>query len=187
MPYATAVLYFPDELIATMRTRVNRVPKGTAMRGFMNEVTRMLNRGRGEAYVNIASAVASQTVTCDHTAAVADTDKLTIAGHDLSAKAAVANEDQFLIGATDAAYAANVAACINANSTTSKIVWAAVTTAASGIITIYSVYPGPIGNLITLAETGNGFTLGDTALASGSSDAMKHYQLGYGRAGHVAG
>jgi hypothetical protein len=181
-------MYLPDELIATVRTRLDRATKEGSVHALAAELQACAGTAkRAEVRACIASATASKTVTCDHSAAVANTDTLTIAGQALAAKASVANEDQFLIGSTDALYAANVVACINAHSVLSKIVWAAVTTAASGIITIYSKYPGPIGNLVTLAEAGNGFTLGGSVLASGSSDEVDTYQLGYARAGHVAG
>jgi hypothetical protein len=186
--YVTGTLYLPDDLIATVRTRVVRTPKGDQIRGFVNEYNAAaLGARRGDARIFVASATASQTVACDHSAAVANTDTLTVAGTALAAKASVSTESQFLIGSTDALYAANVVACINAHSVLSKIVWAAVTTAASGIFTIYAIVPGPIGNLVTLAEAGNGFTIGGSTLANGASDAVRELQLGYNTASHVAG
>lgn len=186
--HVTVSMYLPDELIATVRTRLDRATKEASIHALAAELQACAGPAkRAEVRACIASAVASQTVTCDHTAAVANTDTLTIAGTVLSAKASPATESEFAIGSTDALYAANVVAKINAHTTLSKIVWAAVTTAASGVITIYSKYPGPIGNLITLAEAGNGFTLTGSALASGASDEVDTYQLGYARAGHVAG
>lgn len=181
-------LYLPDELIATVRSRVTRTPKGDAIRGFLKEIEACaLGARRGKLRVYVSSATASQTVTCDQAAAVDDTDTLTIGGTALAVKASPANESQVSKGATSAAFAANVVAKINAHSTISKFCFAAVTTSASGIITIYSAVPGPIGNFITLAEAGNGFTLGGATLSGGASDAIKNHQLGYDTETRLAG
>ncbi len=59
--------------------------------------------------------------------------------------------------------------------------------AASGILTIYSIAPGLVGNFITLTETGNGFTVGGAVFAGGTSDAIKAYQLGYDTETRLAG
>lgn len=191
MPHFTATVFLPDELIATMRTRITRTPKDMAVRAIANEFYKAITlQRRCDVRAVVASLVASQTITCSSSAAVNDTDTLTIGGGTaLAVKATPTTQDQVSKGTTDAAFAANVVAKINANTNTSKIVWAAVTTSASGIITIYSVYPGPIGNLITLSEVGNGFTIngGGAALESGASDAVKHHIMGYDRAAHVAG
>jgi hypothetical protein len=186
--YLNTTVYLPDDLLATVRARVRRKPQGDALRALANEILAVSGpQKRGMIRSIIASAVASQLVTCDQSEAVNGTDKLTIAGTDLSVVASPATESQVSKGTSDAEFAANVVAKINAHSTISKLVWAAVTTSASGIFTIYAIVPGPIGNLITLAETGDGFTLGASALAGGASDAVDAYQLGYNTPAHVAG
>lgn len=189
MPHFTATVFLPDELIATMRTRITRTPKGMAVRAIANEFHKAVTlQRRCDVRAIVASAVSSQTITCSSASAVNDTDTLTIGGGTaLAVKATPTTQDQVSKGTTDAAFAANVVAKINANTNTSKIVWAAVTSSATGVITIYSVYPGPIGDLITLAEVGNGFTLTGAALTGGASDAVKHHIMGYDRAAHVAG
>lgn len=181
-------LYLPDELIATVRTRVTRTPKGDAIRGFVNEFNGCaVGARRGMARVYVSSATASQTVTCSQAAAVDDTDTLTVGGTVLSIKASPANESQVDSGATNAEFAANMVAAINAHTVISKFCFAAVTTSASGIFTIYAAVPGTIGNFITLAEAGNGFTLGGATLANGACDAIKNYQLGYDTETHLEG
>lgn len=178
--HVTATFYLPDDLIATVRSRITRQPKGDAMRGLQNEINSLNSLARrGKARVFVASATASQTVTCSYSGVVNGTDELTIAGTVLAVEASPANQSEFLKGSSDATFAANLAACINAHTTLNKIVNAAVTTGASGIVTIYANVPGPIGNLVTLAKTGNGFTIGAATLANGASDAVKEHVFGY--------
>lgn len=127
----------------------------------------------------VGSAFASQTVTVSQAAAVNGTDTLVIAGSNgatLAVVASPANENQFLKGASNAAFATNLAAAINAHATLSKFVRAK---ASGAVVTIYSLVPGILGNLITLSETGNGFTLGAAALAGGTSDEADHHAFGY--------
>ena len=107
------------------------------------------------------------TFTGDPTAAQA----LTINGVTFTARAsgAVANEFNIVTGGN----AAPLAAAINA-STTAKIknIIKAVATSAQ-VITLYSIVPGTIGNLVTVSENFDNFTLagGGTALAGGTEDA----------------
>lgn len=177
-PHYVFTVQYRDDLIADLRNRLDLKDKRRVLRAVMNDLN-AIDGGVKRAYVRaaIAAEVATQTVDCDHTAAVADTDTLTIAGTALAAKAAVATESQFLIGGTDAAYADNVVACINAHSVLSKLVWAKRTD--SNTFKIYAKVPGPIGNLVTLAEAGNGFSLGGAALAGGASDEVDEYQFGF--------
>jgi hypothetical protein len=175
-----------DLLIADLRNRVD-VPAPNALR----EICALLSGAQllqQRSYVRyaLASAVASKIITCSASGG-APNDTLVIGGTTLTNKTTPANESEFADAATDALLAASVVACINAHSVLSKIVWAAVTTSASGIITVYCKHPGPIGNLVTLAETGNGFTLGGAALASGASDEVDELQLGYSPSLAVAG
>jgi hypothetical protein len=189
MPYLVASVHFPDELAPTMRTRINRAEKGAAVSTIAKEFEAArgdVRRAEVRSYIGLLTA--SMVITCDQSAAVDNTDTLTIAGGTaLAVKASPANQDQVAKGASSAAFAANVVAKINANTVTSKFVWAAVTTSASGIITVYSLLPGVIGNLITVSKAGNGFTLVGSALAGGTNDAPKYYQLGYNRPARVAG
>ncbi len=186
--HVTATLYLPDELIATLRTRVNRIPKGDAVRAFSNELRGCAGGARrGKVRFQVAGVQATQTVACATASAVNNTDTLVIGGTALSVKASPATESEVSKGTTDAEFAANVVAKINAHTTLSKYVFAVVTTSASGILTIYSIAPGLVGNFITLTETGNGFTVGGAVFAGGTSDAIKAYQLGYDTETRLAG
>ena len=180
MPHLTVTVEFPSKLIAGMRNKLDVQPKGRAIREVMTALRGLLHpsyANRGLARVCIASACASQTVNCDYSDAVDGTDDITIGGTTLSVEASPATEDEFDSGTDDAEFADNLAAAINAHSVLSKIVRA--TSDGVSDVTITSLYPGPIGNLILLAESGNGLTLGDTALAGGASDEVDSHAFGY--------
>lgn len=179
----TVTVEYGYDTIAGLRNRLTQnsgsiKSKVKVLRGVASDLRAIL-LGVIRAFVRTqaASACASQTVTVDYTAAVADTDTITIGGTELAAKAVVATESQFLIGASNAAYVANVVACINAHSVLSKIVRAYAV--SSTVFRITCVLPGPLGNLVTLAEAGNSFTLDGATLANGASDAMYGYSMGY--------
>lgn len=179
----TCTVEYGYDTIAGLRNRLTQnsgsvKSKGRALRQFARDLFAIVG-GVMRCFVRTqaASVAASQTVTVDYTLAVAATDTITIAGTALSAQAAVANESQFLIGASNAAYVANVVACINAHSVLSKIVRAYAVSAT--VFRITCIVPGPLGNLVLLAEAGNGFTLGAAALAAGASDAAYGFSFGY--------
>jgi hypothetical protein len=177
MAHVTVTLETEQIPIATLRRMLDKTDKRLSVRGIY-ELLRQTQAGikRGHVRACIASTAASQTVTCDYDSVVDGTDDITIGGTTLSVEASPSGEAQFDGGTTDAELATNLAAAINGNSTINKLVRA---TASSDVVTITCVYPGPIGNLVTLAETGNGFTLGAAALASGASDEVDSYQFGF--------
>lgn len=181
MSYSTLILEVPDRSIATLRSALDRTSKAESMRLQLNELQAvMLGVRRGHVHCNLANVRASQTVTCDVSAAVDATDDITIggsAGGTLSVEAAPSGEDEFDGGATDTEFADNLVAAVNAHSAISKLVFAVRTD--TDVVTLYSIFPGPIGNLITLSETGNGMTLGAAALAGGAADEVDSYQFGY--------
>jgi len=178
MPHVTITVETNDYFIADLRLLLDKTQKRDSVRAHSDFLRQFVGGARrGYARACIASAVASGTVTCDFDSVVDGTDDITIGGTALSVEASPSGESQFDGGTTDAELATNLAAAINAHSVLGKIVWADVT--SSDVVTIYSKYPGPIGNLVTLAESGNGFTLGAAALASGASDEVDEYQLGY--------
>lgn len=96
---------------------------------------------------------------------VVATNSITIGGTTLTASAAPATESDVLVGGSDTATAANVAAAINVHSVLSKIV---VATSALGVVTISCVVPGPIGNQVPVTKSGATITLSSAALAGGA-------------------
>lgn len=173
----TLVIDYASDADTDVAARLDRATKYEVIRHVQTDLNAIVGGSkRARIFGCVSSVFASQTVACVAADAVANTDTLTVAGTALAAKASVANQSQFLIGATDTAYAANVAACINAHTTLQKIVKA---TSSAGTLTIQCKVPGPIGNALTLAEAGNGFTLGGATLAGGASDEVDEYTFGF--------
>jgi len=116
-----------------------------------------------KAYVSTTVVQASGTITLS---AFVANDTVTVNGTVLTGKASPSGAVQFLIGASDTATAANLAACINANTTLNKQV---VATSAAAIVTITALVPGAFGNLGTLAISAHGSVSGAN-LTGGSQD-----------------
>lgn len=185
MAHVNLTFEVPSKSIEDLRAMID-FPHPTQIRKIFGLLRGLLNGTfRGYIRTTLCSARASATIT-GTAAGVAPNDLVVIAGTTLTNKASPANEDEFADSAVTATLAANLAAAINVHSVLSKIVFAVVTTAASGVVTVYSKYPGTIGNLITLTETG-GYSVSAAALASGAGDEMDEYQRGYDPATALAG
>jgi len=98
-------------------------------------------------------------------ASVVATDTLVIGGVTITCVNSGATSVQFNKGATDTITAANAATTINALTTMNKMVYA---TSSGAVLTISSLYPGKIGNLIT--TTAGGGTITVAATLSGGTD-----------------
>lgn len=142
-------------------------------------------------YVRIS--VVSQGTAASGTATilaglVAD-EVVTIAGHAFTAKASGATGDQFNIGASEAATAANLAAAIRA-SVTAGIAGVVTAAAADAIVTITAIATGAVGNAITLTKTGDHLAVSGTGTLAGGDDATGRIGgtaiLGHPRFGPVA-
>jgi uncharacterized protein YaaW (UPF0174 family) len=88
--------------------------------------------------------------------------------------AASENKNQITIPATDIEGAAALVTAIANHSILKQIVYGV----SDGVdtVTVYSVLPGPIGEAITLAEAGNGITLGGAVLEGITSTALATYK-----------
>ena len=128
--------------------------------------------GRVELGVETATVgnKATATVTVADASLVDDTDDLTIGSVTFKWMASPSGESQIDIGGSDAQSATNLAAAINAHSQLAGVVTA---TAAAAVVTITADYPGIAGELIALAETGNGQTLSAAALGGVTSTVTK--------------
>lgn len=133
-------------------------------------------RRRAQVYTYVSGAQPSQTVDMDQAAAVDGTDDITIDGTTLSVEAAPSDENEFLQGADDIEFAANLAAAINAHSVLS-LSYRAVSDGVDEV-TISHILGGTAGNGKALAETGNGFTLGGATLAGGAQAATQEFNFG---------
>jgi hypothetical protein len=98
------------------------------------------------------------TATAEGTAATGFTFTRTITG-------SAPTSAQYNVGLTDTATAANLAAAINANATTSLYVTAA---SATNVCTVSAIYPGALGNLVTTTATG-GVAAGGATLTGGTN------------------
>lgn len=103
-------------------------------------------------------------------ATVIATNTLVIGGVTLTCVNSGATSVQFNKGTTDTLTAVNLAAAINALTTINKVVQAS---AASNVVTIVSLYPGTIGNLITLSAGGGTITV--AAALTGGTDGSKGF------------
>lgn len=93
--------------------------------------------------------VATGTATCS---AVDAADAIAINGQAITAHATTAANNQFVVGATDAATATNLAACINA-STTAIVNKHVRALARAAVVHIFAKYGGIAGNAISLTTT----------------------------------
>lgn len=115
-------------------------------------------------YVTTGMTIASGTVTLSSFVA---SDTITINGRVYTGSASPSGAQQFLIGASDTATAANFAAIMNAD--TSILVKGVVKASSSAaIITITSLSPGNIGNLMTIAISAHGSVSGTGKLTGGT-------------------
>ena len=181
--HVTCTLELSDRHIVSLRKELESFTGGTSRshkkrdvsRGFINVLRGLMSgSSRGYSRFCVASAAAKTTATL---ASVIQNDTIVIAGVTLTARTSAANgTTQFTRGVSNTADAASLAACIMANTTLNKIVRA---TSAAAVVTITCLYPGPIGNSVTVTQTGGTITLGAAALASGASDTVDGYNFGY--------
>jgi phage tail sheath gpL-like len=136
----------------------------------LQDLFRRIGGGIDQASVDVATAsadpvAASGTITCTY-ASIANNDTVTVAGVTLTCVTGTPTGAQFKKETDAATTATNLAALINANTTTKKYVSAS---AASGVCTVTAIVKHPIGNLVTLATSnGTGFGLSGANLASGA-------------------
>lgn len=110
------------------------------------------------------------TNTVEILGALAADDTVVVNSHAFTAKSSGATGDQFNIGASLTATAANLAAAINA-SITSGIAGVFTATSAVETVTIQVVAQGTAGNSYTLTQTGDGVTVGGATFSGGTLDA----------------
>lgn len=171
------------ELTSTdLQNRTERADKWDAMAQCMLLLKAVAGGNRNAVlHTQVCGAIAGVLIGCDVSDAVDGTDDLTIAAGattaTISVEASPSGEDQMDGGTTDAEFADNLAAAINAHSVLSTFV-RAVSDGVSAVA-VYALTAGPIGHGVTLSKTGNGFTLGGAALAGGTASAPMEYGFGY--------
>jgi len=130
-------------------------------------------KGRAEeatTYYQLTSAdpvAAYATVTIDNSK-LAAADYITIAGVTITCKASGAGANEFNKGSSSTASATNMAAAINASTSTAGLVKAS---SSAGVVTITCKVRGVIGNQLTLTKsegTPSALTLSGATLANGT-------------------
>jgi hypothetical protein len=186
----TITLELPSQHIASVRTRLNQPNGGLAMREHMSVMNGVLGGVDSyKAYMrsSISSAHSSGNYACVYANAVLDTDTVTIQGTALSYVTTPTTTAHFkgvaggrgsssYAAASDSGVANGLAICINANATLNRFVRAY---ASAGTCYVVCLFPSTLGDAITLAETGNGFTRSAATLSGGASDVPYTYEMGY--------
>lgn len=141
---------------------------GAGAWGAINNIAAFMQtqtNGRGINVVYSDTAVAASG-TGTFTGAPVAGQTMTIAGVTITARASGAVANEYNIGASVTATAANLVTAINASSNLSGVVTA---TSLAGVVTITSVVPGPIGNQIPTVDVDtDNFTFAQAALTGGS-------------------
>lgn len=125
--------------------------------------------GSGINIVYYDTAVSAST-TGTFTGAPSADETITVNGVAFTAKSSGATGNQFNIGSSVTATAANLAAAINA-STTAKIIGTVGASSALGVVTFYSIVPGSVGLNIPITEALSNFTLADTTFSTGGTQS----------------
>jgi phage tail sheath gpL-like len=137
----------------------------------MRYVRSLMGGGRyAKVEVAINAAKASGTITLSSHVA---TDTVTVNGIVFTCVASGATGNQYNVGADDTATAVALAAAINANATLLLMV---VATSALGVVTLTALYPGALGNAVTLAISAHG-SVSAARMAGGDNGAQSktHY------------
>lgn len=133
---------------------------------------------QGGIMISYADTAVSASTTGTFTGATTAGQTITINGVAFTARASNPAANEFVLSSNVTTQAANLAAAINA-STTEGIINTVRATSALGVVTFYSVVPGPVGKNIALSEGLDNFTLADTTLSTGGTQAHNAtYQAG---------
>lgn len=114
--------------------------------------------------IGVNAVKSSGTLTL---ASVVATNSVTVAGQVFTAVASGATSVQFNVGADDTESAVNLAAAITAHASVG--LWVSATSAL-GVVTVTALYPGVLGNAISILS-GTNIAAGATRLASGTNGA----------------
>jgi hypothetical protein len=124
--------------------------------------------------ISTNSTQASGTITL---ASMVATDTVTINGVVFTAVASGATGNQFNVGVSDTATAANLAAAINA-SVTANVVHVVFAASTLNVVTVTAVQPGLQGNMNTLAISSHGYVSNTSATPSPLLTAATYAVLG---------
>jgi len=109
------------------------------------------------------------TATITSTGAATATETVTINGVVFTAVASSPSANEFILHATVATQATNLANAINASTTAGVLNVTA--SAAAGVVTLTCDIPGTVGNAMTLSESMSNVTVSGANFAGGASDS----------------
>ena len=115
-----------------------------------------------------ADTAVSASTTGTFTGAAVAGDTVTINGVAFTARASNPAANEYVLSSDVTTEAANLAAAINA-STTAGIAGVVGASSSAGVVTFYSIAPGPVGKLIAITESTSNFTLADTTFSTGGT------------------
>jgi len=126
------------------------------------------------AKVSTGAIQASGTITLSSMVA---TDTVTVNGVVFTCVSSGAGANQFNVGLSDTATAANLAASINA-SITAKVINVVSATSVAAVVTVTAVQPGLAGNMNTIAISAHGSVSGSGFLTSGTDGSQVAVNFG---------
>ena len=123
------------------------------------KVQTQINAVKATGTVTLSSHVATNTVTVN--------------GISFECVASGATGNQYNVGGTDTLTAVALAAALNANTTLDGMI---VATSSGAVVTLTALFPGELGNAVTLAISANG-SVSAARMASGTNGAQSktHY------------
>jgi hypothetical protein len=128
----------------------------------------MLGRGINIRYAD--TAVSASTTGTFTAGAPTAGQALTVNGVAFTCRASNPAANEWVLSATPATNATNLAAAINA-STTAGIINTVSASASGAVVTFTSVVPGPVGKNIAISENLDFFTLADTTFSTGGTQS----------------
>jgi phage tail sheath gpL-like len=124
---------------------------------------------RGNITVDARMGETAATATITSTGAATATETFVLNGVTFTAVASGPSANEFVVSATVATQAANIAAAINES--TSAGVLNVTATSSAGVVTLTCDIPGTIGNAMTLSETLTNVTISGANFSGGASDS----------------
>jgi hypothetical protein len=156
---------------SVLTAQLNALPAAGGRLDFFKKYIDYIRTGQRAgsiAYLMASEVAASGTAQC---ATVVANDTITIGSKTLTGKASPATQDQFNIGSSDLTCAANLAACINAN--TDLNTWLSAVSDGVDTVTITCLVPGKQGNSIPLSSSGSTIVVSGSFLSSGADGVFR--------------
>lgn len=139
-----------DLQLKMITERMSKTSRATALQNWLARISSALSNAKISATIDDGNGVAA-TATITFTGANTTSDTVLINGVTMTSVASGPANNQWADGSSASTAAANLAAAINA-STTSLISGQVSAAAAGAVVTITSLFPGLAGNAVTVAK-----------------------------------